>query len=144
MPLKRRKNGGYKLVRPTAAERTWFMSGFMPVAISARSHQALSRGQSVRLEVEKAADHAPQAPEDINDERCKSMGKLISISVFCARRDREGPWTEEDAARQRDLTERQRNRFNPDWIAEWFAKRSKPPVQPGSKVQLRVVSRRRP
>jgi hypothetical protein len=57
MPLKRRKNGGYKLVRPTAAERIAFMSGFMPVAISTRSHQALTRGQSV-------ADQAPQAPGD--------------------------------------------------------------------------------
>jgi hypothetical protein len=63
VPLKPRKNGGYRYVRPTAAERTEFMDGFMPVAISARSHQALTRGQSVRVEVEQAADQAPQEPE---------------------------------------------------------------------------------
>jgi hypothetical protein len=41
MPLKRMKNGGYMYVRPTAAERTEFMDGFMPVAISARSRRSL-------------------------------------------------------------------------------------------------------
>jgi hypothetical protein len=71
------------------------------------------------------------------------MGKLISIDVFVARRDREGPWTEEDSARQRDINEWMRNRFNPNWVAEWRAKRSKPPFPPGSKVQLKVVWRRR-
>jgi hypothetical protein len=64
MPLKRMKGGGYMLVRPTAAERTAFMEDYKPVALSARAQQALSRGQSVRLEVEQAGDQAPQAPED--------------------------------------------------------------------------------
>jgi hypothetical protein len=64
VPWKRMKNGARMLVRPAAAERTAFMNGFMPVAISGRSWQALTRGQSVRVEVEKAADQAPQAPED--------------------------------------------------------------------------------
>jgi hypothetical protein len=72
------------------------------------------------------------------------MGKIISIGVFCARRDREGPWTEEDAARQRDITEWQRNKFNPNWLAELSSKRSKPPAQPGSKAKLKVVKRRQP
>jgi hypothetical protein len=42
------------------------------------------------------------------------MGKLISISVFCARRDLENDWTEEDAARQRGLNEWMRMRWRPD------------------------------
>jgi hypothetical protein len=64
MPWKRRKNGGWKLVRPTYAESIMAMKGLKPVAISARSWQALTRGQSVRVKVEQAADQAPQEPED--------------------------------------------------------------------------------
>jgi hypothetical protein len=68
------------------------------------------------------------------------MGKLISLMVIRARR--EGRFvTEEDAARRRGLTEWYRNRFNPQWAAD-LGKPSKPPVPPGSKVQLKVVWRR--
>jgi hypothetical protein len=67
------------------------------------------------------------------------MGKLITMWVRRARR--EGRFvTEEDAARQRGLNEWWRNRFNPQWLAD-FGKLSQPPVPLGSKVQLKVVWR---
>jgi hypothetical protein len=67
------------------------------------------------------------------------MGKLITMWVVLARR--EGRFvTEEDAARQRGLNDWWRNWFNPQWVAD-LGKPSKPPVQPGSKVQLKVVWR---
>jgi hypothetical protein len=66
------------------------------------------------------------------------MGKIITIWVVEARR--EGRFvTEDDAAMWRG--------FN-DWMClryrgpESLAKRQKPPVQPGSPVQMKVVWRR--
>ena len=53
MPLKRMNGGGYMLVRPTVAERAQFMSGFKTVALSC-ALQALSRGESVRIEAQEA------------------------------------------------------------------------------------------
>jgi hypothetical protein len=68
------------------------------------------------------------------------MGKLITMWVRRARR--EGRFvTEEDAARQRGLNEWWRNRFNPQWVAD-FDKPSKPPFPPGSQGPLKAVKRR--
>ena len=64
-------------------------------------------------------------------------GKLITMWVFLDRRSF-GNATEEDAARQRGFNEWMRSRFAP------HSKRSRPQVQPGSKVQLTVVKRRQP
>ena len=65
------------------------------------------------------------------------MGKLITMWVFLDRRSF-GNATEEDARRQRGFNEWMRSRFAP------HSKPPRPQVQPGSKVRLKVVSRRRP
>jgi hypothetical protein len=48
------EKGGYKYVRRTEGERAQFMNGFMPVALSAWALQALSRGESVRIDAQEA------------------------------------------------------------------------------------------
>jgi hypothetical protein len=64
------------------------------------------------------------------------MGKIITLWVRRARR--EGRFvTEDDAAMWRGFNDWMCSRYRPDL----FAKRQKPSVQPGSKVQLKVVWR---
>jgi hypothetical protein len=65
------------------------------------------------------------------------MGKIITMWVV--RERREGTFvTEEDAARTRGFCDWMASRYAP----ESLAKRSKRPLPPGSKAQMKVVWRR--